>query len=64
MHGQGVQRSEVEVGKGHNEFGGFSLARILEYISGRVSGDSARLKEAGDREDLGWVVAFESGGNR
>lgn len=26
--------------------------------------DSARLKGADDREDLRWVVAFESGGNR
>lgn len=34
------------------------------FWSIQVSGDSARLKEAGDREDLGWVVAFESGGNR
>ena len=32
---------------------------FFEHTGGRASGDSARLKGADDREDLGWVVAFE-----
>jgi len=43
---------------------GFLWRGFFEHIGGRVSGDSARLKGLDDREDLGWVVAFESGGNR
>lgn len=37
---------------------------FFEHTGGRASGDSARLKGADDREDLGWVVALRSGGNR
>ena len=55
----GVQRSEAGWVKGTMNLESFLWRGFFEHTGGRASGDSARLKGADDREDLGWVVAFE-----
>lgn len=59
MHGQAFNGPKQGGWKGTMNLESFLWRGFFEHTGGRASGDSARLKGADDREDLGWVVAFE-----